>query len=67
MSFTLPLSSVEKFEPLFKDLENTSKHPDIEYFAISMTTLEEVFLRLGKYFEISRINLHKQNKKPFSI
>ena len=51
MTFNLPLSSVNKFEILFKDLEDTSKISDLEYFSVSMTTLEEVFLKLGIFLK----------------
>ena len=36
------------FQELFQELENSSKSIGIEYVSISMTTLEEVFLRLGE-------------------
>lgn len=47
-SFTLPLDSAPQFQSLFEILERSSKSIGVEYFAISMTNLEEVFLKLGE-------------------
>jgi hypothetical protein len=47
-SFTLPLNSSAQFHSLFEAIETSSKALEIEYFAISMTNLEEVFLKLGE-------------------
>lgn len=43
----MPLNSVSKFQSLFQALEQSSQSINIEYVGISMTTLEEVFLKLG--------------------
>jgi ATP-binding cassette, subfamily A (ABC1), member 5 len=50
VSFTLPMNSISKFQPLFEELENFSKSLNLEYISISQTTLEEVFLKLGTLF-----------------
>nr|QNH67926.1 ATP-binding cassette transporter subfamily A member 5 X3 [Brachionus plicatilis] len=47
VSYTLPIDSVERFQSLFKDIELNSGPVGIENVAISMTTLEEVFLKLA--------------------
>ena len=49
-TFTLPMNSISKFQPLFEELENFSKSLNLEYISISQTTLEEVFLKLGTLF-----------------
>jgi hypothetical protein len=50
VTYTLPLNSVSKFQQLFQELEQTHQLIGIDYFAISMTTLDEVFLKLGTKF-----------------
>jgi len=44
----LPLNSVHKFPELFNDIEDSNKDLNIESFSISMTSLEEVFLKLAE-------------------
>eukprot|EP00917_Polyrhabdina_sp_WS-2016_P008109 GHVP01018113.1.p1 GENE.GHVP01018113.1~~GHVP01018113.1.p1 ORF type:complete len:1786 (-),score=325.54 GHVP01018113.1:757-5880(-) len=46
--FSLPLSSVKNFGPLFNELEIRKETLGIEDYAVSMSTLEEVFLQLGE-------------------
>jgi ATP-binding cassette subfamily A (ABC1) protein 1 len=46
VAFQLPLESVDRFAQLFTQLE-TKKELNIATFGISMTTLEEVFLKLA--------------------
>lgn len=50
ISYSLPMSSISKFPPLFEELEDSSHTIGLEYISISMTTLEEVFLKLGSFF-----------------
>jgi len=59
VSYTLPMNSISKFQPLFEELETTKKSIGLEYISISMTTLEEVFLRLGFKIFFSLICLNK--------
>nr|APD26543.1 ATP-binding cassette transporter subfamily A member 5 X2 protein [Brachionus koreanus] len=47
ISYTLPIDSVGNFQSLFEDIEKNAQSIDIENFAISMTLLEEVFLKLA--------------------
>nr|APD26541.1 ATP-binding cassette transporter subfamily A member 5 X1 protein [Brachionus koreanus] len=47
LSYTLPIDSVGNFQSLFEDIEQNGKSIGIENVAISMTTLEEVFLKLA--------------------
>jgi ATP-binding cassette, subfamily A (ABC1), member 3 len=51
VTYTLPLESVDRFSSLFDSLEREGSLIGVESVAISMTTLEEVFLRIG-YFSI---------------
>ncbi|CAH1274359.1 ABCA5 [Branchiostoma lanceolatum] len=46
LSYTLPLERVENFADLFSTLDNNSGTLGIQNYGISMTTLEEVFLKL---------------------
>ncbi|CAF1133163.1 unnamed protein product, partial [Brachionus calyciflorus] len=48
VNYNLPIDSVEKFESLFQEIEETREILKIENVAISMTTLEEVFLKLAE-------------------
>jgi ATP-binding cassette subfamily A (ABC1) protein 3 len=45
--FALPLTHVEKFSSLFAELENRSKEFGINSFGVTLTSLEEVFLKLA--------------------
>lgn len=49
VSYILPLKSIELFPSLFKQLEesNFDGKPVAQDFGVSMTSLEEVFLKLG--------------------
>lgn len=46
--YSLPLNSASNFKALFQNLEASRQSIDIEYFGISMTTLEEVFSKLSE-------------------
>nr|QNH67864.1 ATP-binding cassette transporter subfamily A member 5 [Brachionus rotundiformis] len=48
VSYTLPIEAVQSFQYLFKDIEINRQSMGIENVAISMTTLEEVFLKLAE-------------------
>lgn len=64
----LPLDSAPRFQSLFEILEQSGKSLGIEYFAISMTNLEEVFLKLGEIEETNRaVSLQDVNFKRESI
>jgi len=45
LSFVLPKEQSAKFEPLFTDLEQNQDSLGIGSFGVSVTTLEEVFLK----------------------
>uniref|UniRef100_H2YP14 ABC transporter domain-containing protein n=1 Tax=Ciona savignyi TaxID=51511 RepID=H2YP14_CIOSA len=48
LSYTLPLSEVGRFAGLFADLESKGENLEIQSYGVSMTNLEEVFLRIGE-------------------
>eukprot|EP01135_Chromosphaera_perkinsii_P005752 Nk52_evm52s359 gene=Nk52_evmTU52s359 len=47
LTFILPSSNSKKFAGLFQELEETSADLGIQSYGISVTTLEEVFLKVG--------------------
>ncbi len=49
--FTLPLAYAEKFGTLFALLENKSADLGIKSFGVTLTSLEEVFLKLAEQDE----------------
>ncbi|XP_068941464.1 phospholipid-transporting ATPase ABCA3-like [Petaurus breviceps papuanus] len=51
LSFVLPKENTDRFEALFTELENKQKDLGIASFGASVTTMEEVFLRVGKLVE----------------
>uniref|UniRef100_A0A8D2I8B3 ATP binding cassette subfamily A member 3 n=1 Tax=Urocitellus parryii TaxID=9999 RepID=A0A8D2I8B3_UROPR len=53
LSFILPKESTHRFESLFTKLENKQKELGIASFGASVTTMEEVFLRGRKGFDIA--------------
>nr|QUF59433.1 ATP-binding cassette transporter Abca5 [Brachionus angularis] len=65
VSFRLPMNSVSNFQSLFQKLETESKSLGIKNLAISMTTLEEVFLRLAEtgddHEQTENIDLNNNN------
>eukprot|EP01133_Synstelium_polycarpum_P012374 gene12374-14517_t len=48
LSLRLPSGSVDKFVDFFRDLDNQKPHLGIGNYGISVTTMEEVFLRIGQ-------------------
>uniref|UniRef100_G3SMA0 ATP binding cassette subfamily A member 3 n=1 Tax=Loxodonta africana TaxID=9785 RepID=G3SMA0_LOXAF len=53
LSFILPKESTHRFETLFTKLEKNQKELGIASFGASITTMEEVFLRVGKLVDTS--------------
>uniref|UniRef100_A0A2K5SFW9 ATP binding cassette subfamily A member 3 n=1 Tax=Cebus imitator TaxID=2715852 RepID=A0A2K5SFW9_CEBIM len=53
LSFILPRESTHRFESLFAKLEKKQKELGIASFGASVTTMEEVFLRVGKLVDSS--------------
>ncbi|CAL1544560.1 unnamed protein product [Lymnaea stagnalis] len=52
LSFVLPQNCVKSFEALFTELEKRQKDLGINSFGASVTTMEEVFLKVGESDEI---------------
>ncbi|CAK6444803.1 unnamed protein product [Pipistrellus nathusii] len=53
LSFILPKECTHRFESLFAKLEKKQKELGIASFGASVTTMEEVFLRVGKLVDTS--------------
>ncbi|EFB17717.1 hypothetical protein PANDA_016243, partial [Ailuropoda melanoleuca] len=53
LSFILPKESTHRFESLFTKLEKQQQELGIASFGASVTTMEEVFLRVGKLVDAS--------------
>ncbi|XP_068100526.1 phospholipid-transporting ATPase ABCA3 [Hyperolius riggenbachi] len=53
MSYILPKESTNRFEPLFSELEHRRGELGIASYGASVTTMEEVFLRVGKLVDSS--------------
>lgn len=47
LSYQLPEKHVKKFEAMLKQLEERLQELDVDGYGISMTTLEDVFMRTG--------------------
>ncbi|XP_038064464.1 ATP-binding cassette sub-family A member 10-like [Patiria miniata] len=68
LSYTLPLQESDKFPGLFQALEETTesgqtvaKQLGIQSYGVSMTTLEEVFLKLSEEEEADEQDLQKNS------
>ncbi|NXD28137.1 ABCA3 protein, partial [Spelaeornis formosus] len=53
LSFILPKESTHRFEALFTELEHRREELGIASYGASVTTMEEVFLRVGKLVDSS--------------
>ncbi len=53
ISFTLPTNEAHKFSDMFNSLEKEKDNLNILNIGISITTLEDVFLRIGEYENFS--------------
>ncbi|NXD12446.1 ABCA3 protein, partial [Nothocercus nigrocapillus] len=53
LSFILPKESTHRFEALFTELEQKQEELGIASYGASVTTMEEVFLRVGKLVDSS--------------
>ena len=51
VNYVLPISAVAAFETFFRELKSNQKRFGISAFGVTMTTLEEVFLRLRELQE----------------
>lgn len=48
LSYLLPEDKVDLFKGIFEDLENNQSELNLKGFGVSLTTLEEIFLKIGK-------------------
>lgn len=48
LKYVLPTQELDKFERLFEDLEERSESLCISSYGVSLTTMEDVFLNIGK-------------------
>lgn len=48
ISYLLPEDRNEQFKMIFEDLENNADRLNVGSFGVSLTTLEEIFLKIGK-------------------
>ena len=55
ITFQIPQNESEKFQDFFTELDNSLKTLRIKSYGVGVTTLEEVFLRVGRDEEESRI------------
>lgn len=73
-SFRLPFQAAQHFVELFREIEAKKEELKIAEFGISVTTLEEVFIRVGKnvedvhdrvsMLEAARTSVSKSDQKP---
>ncbi|XP_045141968.1 ATP-binding cassette sub-family A member 17-like [Echinops telfairi] len=64
LTFLLPKDSIPRFESLFSELELRQEELGISSFGASVTTMEEVFVRVNK---LAESNADKQPRKSSSI
>ncbi|XP_036597535.1 ATP-binding cassette sub-family A member 3-like [Trichosurus vulpecula] len=67
LSFILPKENAERFEQLFTELEQNQQKLGISSYGTSVTTMEEVFLKVGKMvdskMDLQAIQLSASNKE----
>lgn len=68
MSFILPSEATDKFEELFLELETRRQELGIASYGASVTTMEEVFLKVGEEMDSTLSEkLQKCDKEGWSI
>ena len=60
--FKLPFNETSKFNTLFEKIENDKDQLGIKAYSLTMTTLEDVFLKIG--VETEKIKKQIKNEKP---
>lgn len=60
ITYQIPLNVSEKFKEFFDVFDERSKDLGISSYGISITTLEEVFLRVGSDQELKKQEAKKQ-------
>lgn len=67
MIFALPLAQIAQYGPLLTAIESGKSSMSIEEYAVSMSTLEEVFFKLGSAQTDEEMAALMANKGPVSI
>ncbi|XP_022253456.1 ATP-binding cassette sub-family A member 3-like [Limulus polyphemus] len=62
LSFSLPNDGCPYFEKLFTELENRKTELGISSYGASITTMEEVFIKVGEYSNADIKNILKQDE-----
>ncbi|KAH3745165.1 ATP-binding cassette transporter subfamily A [Pelomyxa schiedti] len=65
ITFCLPLAAVGSFAQLFKILDSKEERIGLESYGVTMTTLEQVFLKLAEENEKRLEEQDEQSGKPF--
>lgn len=56
LSYVLPEEKNELFTTIFRDLENNENRLHLSGFGVSLTTLEEIFLKMGKTDKLNHVS-----------
>ncbi|GAM22412.1 hypothetical protein SAMD00019534_055870 [Acytostelium subglobosum LB1] len=67
LSFRLPTSSVEHFAPFFRELDQQLGALHLSAYGISVTTMEEVFLRIGQESSAKQFDINANENHDASI
>ena len=62
MTFQLPTESSSLFKDFFNELDNNLDNLGIRSYGVGITTLEEVFLKIGHGEELEAAKLEKKNQ-----
>ncbi len=62
VTYSLPLTEVEKFSDLFEQLEARPEALNVKSFGVTLTTLEEVFLKLAGEEKDKEENAHHETE-----
>ena len=65
LSFILPSDYSHKFEELFSEIESNREELGVASYGASVTTLEEVFIKVGDEFHLKEEETNKTHKDLF--
>lgn len=60
ISYLLPEDQVQLFPKMFADLENNEENLNLKSYGVSLTTMEEIFMRFGK--DLVDVDIKTDNK-----
>lgn len=66
VTYQLPRAAVEQFPKLFADLEEKRQQLKISHYGVSITTLEQVFLRIAEVILSSSSSFFFWSMSPFT-